>query len=898
MKNLKAIELKGIDRSGGRFTDMGILQEAMNVAKRKSGLYEIIGKKEVKEEYVFDLESYDFLYRFPALDELIGALDSEHKVYRITPTTETEILTYTGNIQLITHLGNILIIHTDLNGYNIKYDPDADTFTELSDLPVPRSFLTTSNVIGKLTNTASKVTFAEAVAEMIDKNAQANKAGIAEGHLLGKLAWRLFDNSYVKHSNPISCQLSNLQDPILVDKSSGYIFYNLHYYKIRGRYKLYATDLTALEGWRGVVTSLCLFITVPRSLYLIDSEESAYDWDGDVGSPQHNSAMTTLDQTELEYYKIHEIPLEDILAGDGDVEFLPEMGPIDILPTKTLLTVDDSSHHLMLSKSAYLYNSRLHYADVRTILSTGLNQDYLLSTVWLAELGYTSYTLKAPSDTWTMKVIIRLRTSQGERLVYKLFYDTDDSDTTELLIWEKGGSPDIMLLNPVLSYPDIRAYQMEILLSNGVNYYRVGIYNLTPHAFHNQATYLNYDDTDKDIRPIEIDLSSPGTAISINDFLASDADYNKYIDDTNRIQVTGLNNPFTFPSANSYRVGAHGNIVLKSCAMGEAISQGQFGQFPLYAFSSQGIYALQVGSGEVLYASILPLNSDVVSNINSVINVGAGVVYATTRGLFLISGSQVMELSGTVEGKLDNPILTNNDYLGYLNTDCLVTLSGYLSSVPFIDYLADAVIGFDRKNRELIVSKKEASNLSDFQGSGSGSGERDWPGTGVGIPMIDDASRAGYSYVYSFLSKEWTKITQRWYSFLDSYPDILGVVGNCVYNLCEESSEANQYLVQTRPITLAQHTFKKICSANLYGHFEPEANTFHSFYVFGSQDGQKWYLLQGQQQPFSPHECVTIQRADGWCKYFIFLVAGQLSLDSILEHIEVEFDERYKSKLR
>ena len=106
---------------------------------------------------------------------------------------------------------------------------------------------------------------------------------------------------------------------------------------------------------------------------------------------------------------------------------------------------------------------------------------------------------------------------------------------------------------------------------------------------------------------------------------------------------------------------------------------------------------MQVGSGEVLYASILPLNSDVVSNINSIINVGAGVVYATTRGLFLISGSQVVELSSAVEGKLDNPILTNNEYLGYLNTDCLVTLSGYLSSVPFIDYLADAIIGFDRK---------------------------------------------------------------------------------------------------------------------------------------------------------------------------------------------------------
>jgi hypothetical protein len=373
---------------------------------------------------------------------------------------------------------------------------------------------------------------------------------------------------------------------------------------------------------------------------------------------------------------------------------------------------------------------------------------------------------------------------------------------------------------------------------------------------------------------------------------------NRIVVDTNRIQVTGLNNPFTFPSTNSYRVGAHDNQVWRTCAIGEAISQGQFGEFPLYIFSSHGIWTLQVGSGEVLYSAILPLNSDVVSNLNSIINVGAGVVYATSRGLFIISANQVTELSAPVEGKLDNPIQTLGEYLGYLNTDCLVTLKDYLSEMPFGEYLNDAIIGFDRKNRELIISYKEYNDLHDWQGSGSGSGERDWPGTGVGIPMIDDATRAGYSYVFSFISKEWTKITQRWYHFLDAYPDILGVVGNCVYNMCEESTEANQYLVQTRPITLNQHTFKKICSANLYGHFEPEDNTFHSFYVFGSQDGQKWHLLQGQQQPFTPHEFITIQRAEGWCKYFIFLLAGQLSLESILEHIEVEFDERYKGKLR
>jgi hypothetical protein len=450
----------------------------------------------------------------------------------------------------------------------------------------------------------------------------------------------------------------------------------------------------------------------------------------------------------------------------------------------------------------------------------------------------------------------------------------------------------------------------------------MGLYTTQQHQ--NFASYLNtvspvYDNINNDwpvayyrTDPIQINLSSIGNELTFNAFTialpgwtTNSGSPNNLVNDINRIQLTGLNNPFVYPAGNSYRVGNHHNTVVATASMGESISQGQFGQFPLYAFSTQGIWTLEVGSGEVVYGSIHPLNSDVLMvnvydpKVRMLCNIGMGIVYATSKGLFVITGNQVQEISTAIEGRNDNPVLTKNEYDGYISTDCFVILKDYLSNIPFIEYLDDAIIGYDRKNKEIIISSRSYNDLHTYQGAGSTSTGRNWEGTGVGIPMVDDASRAGYSYVFSLVSKEWTKITQRWYTFFDAYPNTYAVVGNCLYDLTVELTDNNQVLLQTRPITIQGHTFKRLLGANLYGHFEPEVNTFAAFYAWGSQDGEHWELIQGQQMPFIEHEFISLQRAEwGWCRYFIFMASGQLSCDSFYEGIEIDFSERYTKKLR
>jgi len=907
MKNLKAIAIAGINRASGRNTPDGPMEEVINIGQRNSGLYEVIGKKAIKAVYNVNLELFD-LYHFPVLEDttLIGSLQETGEVWLIKENAVATILTIddpgTEVFYQISHVGNILIIHTDKDVYYIKYDPTDESFTQLPELPTPNFYFSQdSGRVYGVSPAKAFTTFKEALADYLDMDNQMRKAGAIEGHVLIIAAWKLYDGSYVKHSHIAECWCGG--GGVLCDTSATYQFDNIRYHKMCGETYFHASDLIDLGEWAGIVQSLCFFITYPTSLYNIDVAEELYTADPVTATnllPPHNEAgMRYLTRDQLSYYKVHEIPHEKLahnLSGAGiqtTINFDIEVGNINILLTKEQLPVDSSSHHKLSAHNNFLYNKRQHYGDLVNKLYLGANPNYyaLDGGALMTLYGYAGYTKQASTDAeWSITSVVYIKTSEGEKVVY----NTWTQENNLLHVWELVANPDLIFLNHALSYPDIRAYHMKIYLyraSGGGAYFYINGYDLTPNDFHNFAAYINYDDTIEDIYPIEIDLTGiAGDEITPTEFAAASSDIlDRYYNDKNRVQLTGLDNPFIYPAVNSYRIGVYGKKILRTMAMGEAVSEGQFGQFPVYVFSESGLWAMELGSGEVVYSSINPLNSDILSNVHSVVNVGRGVIYATAKGLFLISGSQRVEISKTVEGRLDNPLVGRSDYEGFLDTDVFIELLSFISERTFSETLQGGRIGFDRNNNEVIVSYYDLDpTLSSSSASRSGSSS------------VDDATLDGYSYVYNLDSGQWTKISQQFNQFIDSYPDFLAIVGNELYNLTVESTQDRHIIIQSRPLTLGTHTFKKIVRCNLYGHFEPVVDTFPSFYIFGSQDGTKWHLLQGQQVPYSQnHETITIQRTDlGWCKYYIFLFVAQVTLDSNVEGIELEFGTRYTGKLR
>ena len=110
---------------------------------------------------------------------------------------------------------------------------------------------------------------------------------------------------------------------------------------------------------------------------------------------------------------------------------------------------------------------------------------------------------------------------------------------------------------------------------------------------------------------------------------------NRVVYGSNKLRVSASNNPFSFPFANSYSIGTSCNVILALQSAAIEMSDAKFGEFPLYAFTTEGVFALQAGN-ETLYASIIPINYDHIINPRTLAINGA-IVYITEEGVKMLT---------------------------------------------------------------------------------------------------------------------------------------------------------------------------------------------------------------------------------------------------------------------
>lgn len=137
-----------------------------------------------------------------------------------------------------------------------------------------------------------------------------------------------------------------------------------------------------------------------------------------------------------------------------------------------------------------------------------------------------------------------------------------------------------------------------------------------------------------------------------------------------RMLLSEVENPFVYKLRNEYEIGA--GRVLRLAALTEQLSSGQYGQFPVVAFCSDGMYALEVRKEDGTLYDPKPLQPDVLTNMGSVISVDGGILYVTNQGLkFLGKDKEIRLLTGPLEGNnLDEDIyktllgnsITDNDW--------------------------------------------------------------------------------------------------------------------------------------------------------------------------------------------------------------------------------------------
>jgi hypothetical protein len=220
------------------------------------------------------------------------------------------------------------------------------------------------------------------------------------------------------------------------------------------------------------------------------------------------------------------------------------------------------------------------------------------------------------------------------------------------------------------------------------------------------------------------------------------------------------------------------------------------------------------------------------------------------------------------------------NYSFRLNHISLVQLIDNLSIVDVKNYILLSRIGFDKKNNELLVTNNTYN----------------------------------YSYVFSFESGFWHKISESYRVLINFYPELLVLRENSsadgVYSVSVDSNETTvkSVMLTTRPCKLdGEVDFTLLHRAIQRCEIETKDSVYAGFYVFGSNDLITWQLMTGSDRKTGKITDIFLTRTHLKVKYYVFLFAAELKLYDVTEAsdinnsiniLDIQFYHKLTSKIR
>lgn len=516
---------------------------------------------------------------------------------------------------------------------------------------------------------------------------------------------------------------------------------------------------------------------------------------------------------------------------------------IDSIQARQTLDDDYHTHNVINGKMPYIYNSRLWLGNVTEKLYGGM-----------VCRDTTKGTRLAEWEAWTF-----IRKDGNLHVVYSV-RDGWVSDNPRALF-----------------YPDPDAYRM-VLHNNSVTslWYDV---DLTECDLLNASAWLNdftlqdslplYDfDSIPDINKYPIVGGQPDTEseydyTAITQYLRNlfNSQLNDNVYYPNKIYTSNVSNPFKFDSKTINSVGD--GTVLALATVTEALSQGQFGQYPLYAFTTEGLWTLSISDTGAV-STIVPVSRDICINPD-VVSIANAVVFLTHRGVMMVSGSQVIPLSAALVSETI-PKLVISDEAKAIGMRPPVAID--------IENITSSSLVYDYRNQRLLL-------FFDFDR------ERNV------LPIL----------VYSLIMKEWSTMTLSCKTSqtlfvkpkpINCYPDVyINTGGSWLYDV---SSPVTSDRTDINIITQAMHvgstadSLAMINQAIVRGAIRSGSGL--KIAVYGSMDNINFIPLAASSRHF-----ITRLRGSGW-KSMIIHIFGTLLKDEAITGLSVLGSEHRTQMLK
>lgn len=499
--------------------------------------------------------------------------------------------------------------------------------------------------------------------------------------------------------------------------------------KLRTAFKLFLQineDESFFESWRDVIDSINIYISpriaanIPKARAKMDKydvgteEESNIDeetGDGYRRTTTTTSAEIVLGSSDYDYEEQHLNASVFRLFKSYDLQDFKKLVEGQVVEVEKETMSDDSIEELLdfskasmtnyntSFKNSLVYNSR--------VVAYGIRE---LQEFYIPNLNAVNYANKSlPETDYRPASPAEYSSSELQQFFTLTFYlkDTNGEEKTitarhpyipergELTYIQYG---DGIQLGAIDTYanayafiicPEKTAYRVDVNFDyfrpglGGIVHAGVGRFELKEHPYLNCSYYYGGVDTNLVDRCGDYELVVGASS--------SPVEY------PNKIYISNLDSPFVFPLNGRHTFQSR---IIGVAVATTALSQGQFGQFPLYVFTEDGIWAMETAS-DGSFVTSKPLSRDVCINAESITSIDNAVVFVTERGVMMIQGSQVTNLSPFMNGKHYAIEETPADMMEQMET-----YSGFVNTLkdttPFMTFIKEASVAYDYTGKRLI----------------------------------------------------------------------------------------------------------------------------------------------------------------------------------------------------
>lgn len=703
-----------------------------------------------------------------------------------------------------------------------------------------------------LSDKESREIYNALVAALNRRLSEVSSSMYIRGTVLAVAALRLYDTSYISISNPfviapkhrdgyynsvtgenINGGCSKVDDNYNITSATTNIGFSKYEIRID-------MDENVVNSLKNFIDGVDIFISLPLETWdidvpheiRVDSDNQHYHFKfAHIGEDELYNRIDS-----LSFFRSIHIPREK-LTGNVYTLLKPVTGG------ETSISLADFRRTVFSARTTYVYNNRLHVAgtskDYGNAIAIGLN--YIL---WRHDDSTTSEPFAQFLSNKTPAT-----TDDGEHASINYYglpnckAVVEFNDGARIILYGQCTWP----LPPLLCFPDRNATRMTLYV-NSRGYHKATVELRASDSF-GMAYHVFLGDND------EIGFSDDGEASTFIEYrnVEENTQVIKPTRTNNLLRYSEAENPLVFPVNNYVAVGSADIVGLATST--QPISESQFGVAPLYVFTTDATWALQVDN-DGSYDVRQPATRDVISNKGSITPIDDAVVFITKRGLMLISGKQSTCISEVLDGVPANflQMPSAQQVIDDFNT----ALFQYVDFKSV--YAQQARIVYDYSNQRLVVFNPSYS----------------------------------YAYVYSFKSSMWGVVENKFKDVMlaAAQPYIIIDKDGTRYSLHAEATlfaDTNVFAC-TRPLQFdAPFSYKTIRTAILRGYFD---RSHLATVLYGSNDLHHWFLVNDSADSYLRGRLGT-----PW-KYFRLAFVGGIAGTESVSGIHADYFVRWNNQLR